>query len=695
MGKFLHFSLYKENKDTMDAIGILARELKMKPSFFGTAGTKDRRAVTVQRVSIRGRNPKSMVYVNNKLMGIKIGDFEFSNNNLFLGSHCGNEFTIVMKDCTFQGIDEEPFEHKVEIAQSTIDKAVADIAKNGFINYFGTQRFGTFEIGTHIIGMKILKDDFKGAVDALLSFDPSLAAVDTSSSRGSEYVRYDDVYRAKALYKYQETGNAEEASKSLPRRCNTEFTLLKHLTTQRNDFHGAILSITRNMRSMYLHAYQSLVWNFVASKRWELYGASVVKGDLVFDVSNGPSEVEASGEPADDEENIHLGEAGADSHGPAWSVRVLTEEDVKSGQFSISDVVLPSPGTDVVYPDNEIGQFYKEFMAREENGGLDPHNMRRSQKAFSLTGDYRKFMGSFISPPKGSVRTYLHDHDQLVPTDVDLINERRAKHVAEFTANQQASGSKWQTFAKNVQEDERRQAKENVAMAQRRKAETLADDVCETRVSDTWVQASVAGSNKRVRVGAHTTEIAPGSEPNQGVDAMDLSQAEPVVPPTTNEGATKEGIAGTSTAEVSVVSAIATLGGWWTALKKSFFRLYNAIARRLLQMIFTDKSSRKANKPSEKSSSDVASKAPKEASKEQALELAPQPDITYMTTSKATTTTSSTTDSSTSNSQVQAVSSGQENGSDPSAQERKIAVILQFSLPPSAYATNVLRELQG
>lgn len=670
----------------MEAISHLARELKMKPNFFSTAGTKDRRAVTVQRVSIRSRSPKSMVFVNNKLMGIKIGDFKFSDNNLFLGSHNGNEFTIVMKDCAFQGTDEDSFERRVEIAQSTIDKAVADIAKNGFINYFGTQRFGTFEIGTHVIGMKILNGDFKGAVQALLSFDPSLAATDTSSSRGGEYIRYDDVNRAKALARYEETGDAEEASKSLPRRCTTEFTLLRHLSKQRNDFHGAILSITRNLRNMYLHAYQSLVWNFAASKRWELYGASVVKGDLVFDVTSGPKEVEVPGETVDDEENIHLGEAEADSDGPRRSVHVLTEEDVLSGRYSVSDVILPAPGTDVVYPDNEIGQYYKEFMAQEENGGLNPNNMHRSQKAFSLTGDYRKLMGSFIQAPKGSVRTYLHDNDQLVPTDVDLIKERRAKRTQESANPQPTTNSKWHTFAQNVQGDERKQARENVAVAQRRKAENPEEDVSDIRMTDTWIQTSTDGGNKRVRLGAHVREIASGQEPAQGADAMNLDQAEPAAA----GGAVHNEASGTPTAEVSQASTTATKRDWLAGLKKVLFRLYGTIVGRLLKIICTDKPARKMGEHSEQPS--TGPEASEQAPTKQVPELVSKQDAA---TGELTAEVPSTTENASSNPQIQDTSSGQEGAASLPEVERKIAVILQFSLPPSAYATNVLRELQG
>ncbi|KAI1861060.1 hypothetical protein JX265_009679 [Neoarthrinium moseri] len=673
IGKYLHFSLYKENKDTMEAISHLSRVLNMKPNFFSTAGTKDRRAVTVQRVSIRGRDPRGMFSVNARLQGIKIGDFKFSDKSLFLGSHSGNEFTIVMKDCEFQETEGESFERKLEIAQSTLDKALADISKNGFINYFGTQRFGTFETGTHILGMKLLKGDFKGAVLDLLAYDPVMAAKDPSRLQGSgEFVRTDDIFRAKALAKYDETGDPEEAVKCLPRRCNTEFAILKHLSKQRNDFHGAILSITRNMRTMYLHAYQSLVWNFAASKRWELFGATVVKGDLVYTTGDDSTKTEGANDE-DYEENIHLQDTSSDDKGFWRNVRALTAEDVAGGNYTITDIVLPSPGTRVVYPDNEIGEFYKEFMSKDENGGLDPDNMHRSQQPFSLTGDYRKFMGTFISAPVGSVLAYAHDHDQLVPTDFDLIQERRAKERAEAAAANGGAPSKWQAFSTSVKENERQEARENVA---RRKAESLGDDASEVRMKDTWVQTSVDGSKKRVKVGTHSTEADPENVAAQDAGAMEVEQPTTAALETSSEiaaGASKQTESGGKDApEVSTTSAPSTKMNLSIYLRRLLFKLYDCTIGGLLRVFGANKLTHKASPiPIAHQSAEPAQTIPTNTNT-QGPETNPSRDAAP----------------------IQASDEPMTDAPAP-ATEQKIAVILKFSLPPSAYATTVLRELQG
>ena len=47
-------------------------------------------------------------------------------------------------------------------------QAVAAWARQGFINYFGLQRFGSYSVGTHDVGRKLLQGDFKAAVDLVL-----------------------------------------------------------------------------------------------------------------------------------------------------------------------------------------------------------------------------------------------------------------------------------------------------------------------------------------------------------------------------------------------------------------------------------------------------------------------------------------------------------------------------------------------
>jgi tRNA(Glu) U13 pseudouridine synthase TruD len=46
--KYCRFTLYKENRDAVDVVNYLARQLGVKSSVFQSAGLKDRRAITTQ-----------------------------------------------------------------------------------------------------------------------------------------------------------------------------------------------------------------------------------------------------------------------------------------------------------------------------------------------------------------------------------------------------------------------------------------------------------------------------------------------------------------------------------------------------------------------------------------------------------------------------------------------------------------------
>lgn len=54
---------------------------------------------------------------------------------------------------------------------------------------------------------------------------------------------------------------------------------------------------------------------------------------------------------------------------------LLTDEN--AGDFSITDVVLPLPGYDVRYPENESGSWYKELLAADGMENIDFRNKIR------------------------------------------------------------------------------------------------------------------------------------------------------------------------------------------------------------------------------------------------------------------------------------------------------------------------------
>ena len=466
-GEYLHFTLYKENKDTMEVVSFLARQLKTSPKSFNFAGTKDRRGVTVQRISVYRTYADRLVSVGRTLRGSKVGNYEYHPRGLELGELKGNEFIITLRDCQFPAIQAQNFEDRLAAASAVLAPAAKYLSEKGYLNYYGLQRFGTFSTRTDTIGMKMLQGDFKGAVEAILTFNPKCldaAAKDPVSDKDA--ISSDDKARAYAINLFQTTGTSFPALETLPRKFSAETSIIRHLATadRAQDHLGALQTISKNLRLMYVHAYQSLVWNLAASRRWKHCGEKLLVGDLVL-VDDHRDKVVPMEEPEQvdvDGEVIVL----PDAHDSATAredrfvrARTLREEDIASGKYSIYDVVLPTPGFDVLYPDNFMLSFYESFMASKEGGQLDPHNMRRPWKDISLSGSYRKLLATPVDDISFTVHGYVNEDEQFVNTDLDRLSKKDGSGNGTTSTERASHGSHTYSHNEgNIGGDERAQS---------------------------------------------------------------------------------------------------------------------------------------------------------------------------------------------------------------------------------------------
>ncbi|KAL8805974.1 MAG: hypothetical protein Q9182_001631 [Xanthomendoza sp. 2 TL-2023] len=434
-GDFLHFTLYKENKDTMEVISYLAKVLKLRTGLFQFAGTKDRRGITTQRASVYRIQAKKLIDAGRSLRNARIGNYEYHTQGLQLGDLTGNEFVITLRDCHFQGDEGLDIDVKRDMASSVLRAAIENFTSHGFINYYGLQRFGSFSTGTHTIGRSMLQGDFKSACNAILCYNPAaLAAAQHDPDQQQSSISRDDKARASALHAFATTGRSQQALNELPRKFSAEACLIRHLahSNYKTDYLGALQTINRNLRLMYVHAYQSLVWNTAATTRWRIYGAKVLPGDLVLVTehpdpstqlsANGGEDVDQDGEPI----------VPASSDDRAYTsdeiftrARHVTEAELAAPECEISifDLVLPTPGYDILYPANDSAKIYKDFMASEEGGGLDPMDMRRKWKDVSLSGSYRKLLAKPLKKIEWELKTYgaKGEDEQFVETDAERL----------------------------------------------------------------------------------------------------------------------------------------------------------------------------------------------------------------------------------------------------------------------------------
>lgn len=122
---------------------------------------------------------------------------------------------------------------------------------------------------------------------------------------------------------------------------------------------------------MYIHAYQSLIWNEIASRRIKEHGMKLHVGDLIY-----ANKAQAAQEIIDDVEVVEDKELNVDADDATQTetenlsrfktmVRPLTAEDIESGAYNVFDIVLPLPGHDITYPSNECAQWYEERLAKD------------------------------------------------------------------------------------------------------------------------------------------------------------------------------------------------------------------------------------------------------------------------------------------------------------------------------------------
>ncbi|KAF9118439.1 multisubstrate pseudouridine synthase 7 [Mortierella sp. 14UC] len=392
-GEFCRFCLFKENRETMEAVNHLTSTLRVPGKVFTFAGTKDRRGITSQWVTAHKVKAERLLALNKGLRNMSLGNFSYVAKSLKLGDLNGNRFMITLRNVQ---VDSE----------ETLNRSMTSLRDKGFINYFGMQRFGTGSVGTHEVGGAILRGEWEAAVDLIMK--PRLG-------EGPDL--------EKARKHWAEHKDAKEAIKLFPKRWVAEYQILwsfQKAGHQRQPFE-ALNNIPRNLRLMYVHAYQSYIWNHMVTERIALYGSDKpVVGDLVAIDKNALEDGDENTEESCDNRGSS---SKGDSHVRA---KVLTEEDVD--QYTIYDVILPLPGFDVIYPTHAIGAKYKELMAKD---GLDPHSMKRGNKDYSLSGSYR----SFLSKPE-NVEWEIVRYDQAdIPLTLTDQEKMEGKPQPEAVAN--------------------------------------------------------------------------------------------------------------------------------------------------------------------------------------------------------------------------------------------------------------------
>jgi tRNA pseudouridine13 synthase len=242
-GRFAIYRVRKRSVTTLSVQAQMARILGVPHSDVVFPALKDKEAVAVQHAAVRGAGPARLAG-----KGFEAEFLGCSPRPLTPADIVANRFAIVLRDLS-----------ETEAAQ--ISDRLARVSRVGVPNYFDQQRFGSLAVGEDHIAKRILQRDAEGALRAYLT---QLFAGDPGRVRKFKGV-------AAAHW-----GDWHRLFEAAPRPSNyrSVLTYLRdHPTGSEAEmgthYRKALNLVTRRLLSLYLAAYQSLLWNRVASRYLE------------------------------------------------------------------------------------------------------------------------------------------------------------------------------------------------------------------------------------------------------------------------------------------------------------------------------------------------------------------------------------------------------------------------------------------
>lgn len=304
-------------------------------------------------------------------------------------------------------------------APTKISEFFADLDNKGFVNYIGLQRFGKNGIRSDHVGLLYFQQEYSKIVEMFL-YPPNkngISGGNISSSRGSGRDTSSTPFVSQEMNKWRDTfariGCAQTALKQLDnlgdyaKKLWTERRLLiafakfqERFDENKQNNHSrcintkddesfnngssprvsqycyyeacryAFLSLPRNIRVIYVHAYLDRIWNLAASERLRVLDKHhVCEGDLVM--------VEDKQEECVNKTIVRT----------RRQPKVLVREDVESGKYSIFDVVLPRLGFKHFVPEegveqNEISSWGMERSEHaEEDDRVGPANVSEAMES--------------------------------------------------------------------------------------------------------------------------------------------------------------------------------------------------------------------------------------------------------------------------------------------------------------------------
>ena len=255
----------KIGRTTLDVVLDIARDLHIDRKRMGFAGMKDKKARTRQWICISNMDSEEQFEQVKSLSG-QIYKTDFlkvirGRKKLRMGQLKGNKFRILIRD-----IDD--VEKSAEIASGILKQ----LEVTGVPNYFGWQRFGKPRTNTHLVGEALVENDLKKAVGRYIGNPTEEEHEENQKARKA----YDD-------------GDLEKSLELMGKGMRYEKMMIRELIKDSKkgeltdkSYKNALHALPKPLQRMFVHAYQSFLFNAAVSKRVEMGINKYIEGDIII-----------------------------------------------------------------------------------------------------------------------------------------------------------------------------------------------------------------------------------------------------------------------------------------------------------------------------------------------------------------------------------------------------------------------------
>ncbi len=234
-GPYALYRVWKRAATTLEVQARIARALRLPRAAVSFPALKDRDAVAVQHATVRVRALRTPARTEGP--GFTAERIGFLPRPLSPADLAGNRFTATVRD--------------LERAEAeTLGRRLQEAARQGLPNYFDEQRFGSRTVAGDLPGRRILLRDAEGALRAHLA-EPQVG--------DPPWIR---AFKQEAAAHW---GDWRRLLDLAPRPSNYR-SVLTFLCDHPDDFRRALNLVTPRLLSLYLAAYQSLLWNRIAAR---------------------------------------------------------------------------------------------------------------------------------------------------------------------------------------------------------------------------------------------------------------------------------------------------------------------------------------------------------------------------------------------------------------------------------------------